>query len=200
MIQTHRNESKQRKLDSENGKDQSVNLASFYWTHGPHCQQMQASFKLFSPYNCLTTGLYLLRHTLGTSSPIERLLLFRSLPLCHCLYPQLISRLDTRESADLLDKHKSMRALRLFSTNKRLFPTRSMSNFTVASIKRVSAKTLSEKILAEQEQAEPSFAVVDVRDVGMSWLGLPFSLHFSFNALIGDGLMKCFKLVAYEST
>lgn len=43
-----------------------------------------------------------------------------------------------------------------------------MSNYTVASIKRVSAKTLSEKILAEQEQAEPSFAVVDVRDVGMS--------------------------------
>lgn len=61
-----------------------------------------------------------------------------------------------------------MRAFRLFSANKRLFATRSMSNFTVASIKRVSAKTLSEKILAEQEQAEPSFAVVDVRDVGMS--------------------------------
>ncbi|KAL6826411.1 Rhodanese-like protein [Trichoderma camerunense] len=58
-----------------------------------------------------------------------------------------------------------MRAFRLFSANKRPFPTRSMSNFTVASIKRVSAKTLSEKILAEQEQAEPSFAVVDVRDV-----------------------------------
>lgn len=61
-----------------------------------------------------------------------------------------------------------MRAFRLFSATKRLFPTRSMSNVTVASIKRVSAKTLSEKILAEQEQAEPSFAVIDVRDVGMS--------------------------------
>ncbi|KAM0464614.1 hypothetical protein ACHAPV_002447 [Trichoderma viride] len=41
-----------------------------------------------------------------------------------------------------------------------------MSNYTVASLKRVSAKTLSEKILEEQGQAEPSFAVIDVRDVG----------------------------------
>ncbi|KAM0476448.1 hypothetical protein ACHAPX_006361 [Trichoderma viride] len=40
-----------------------------------------------------------------------------------------------------------------------------MSNYTVASLKRVSAKTLSEKILEEQEKAEPSFAVIDVRDV-----------------------------------
>ncbi|KAL7934306.1 Rhodanese-like protein [Trichoderma chlorosporum] len=40
-----------------------------------------------------------------------------------------------------------------------------MSNYTVASVKRVSAKTLSEKILEEREQAEPSFAVIDVRDV-----------------------------------
>lgn len=44
---------------------------------------------------------------------------------------------------------------------------RGMSNYTVASLKRVSAKTLSEKILEEQEKAEPSFAVIDVRDVGM---------------------------------
>ncbi|KAM0248556.1 hypothetical protein ACHAQJ_009405 [Trichoderma viride] len=40
-----------------------------------------------------------------------------------------------------------------------------MASYTVASLKRVSAKTLSEKILEEREQAEPSFAVVDVRDV-----------------------------------
>ncbi|KAL7948603.1 Rhodanese-like protein [Trichoderma barbatum] len=58
-----------------------------------------------------------------------------------------------------------MRPFRHFSTNKRLFSARIMSNVTVASIKRVSAKTLSEKILEEREQAEPSFAVVDVRDV-----------------------------------
>lgn len=44
---------------------------------------------------------------------------------------------------------------------------RSMSNHTVASLKRVSAKTLSDKILEEQDKAEPSFAVIDVRDVGM---------------------------------
>lgn len=44
---------------------------------------------------------------------------------------------------------------------------RSMSNYTVASLKRVSAKTLSKKILEEQDEAEPSFAVIDVRDVGM---------------------------------
>lgn len=42
-----------------------------------------------------------------------------------------------------------------------------MSNYTVASLKRVSAKTLSKKILEEQDEAEPSFAVIDVRDVGM---------------------------------
>lgn len=42
-----------------------------------------------------------------------------------------------------------------------------MSNYTVASLKRVSARTLSEKILEEQEKAEPSFVVIDVRDVGM---------------------------------
>jgi hypothetical protein len=50
---------------------------------------------------------------------------------------------------------------------KSYFPVaKSMSNYTVASLKRVSAKTLSEKILEEQEKAEPSFAVIDVRDVG----------------------------------
>jgi hypothetical protein len=42
-----------------------------------------------------------------------------------------------------------------------------MSDYSVASLKRVSAKTLSEKILEEQDKAEPSFAVIDVRDVGM---------------------------------
>lgn len=41
-----------------------------------------------------------------------------------------------------------------------------MPTVTVASLKRVSAKALSEKILAEAEQAEPSLAVIDVRDVG----------------------------------
>ncbi|KAH6605354.1 hypothetical protein Trco_007061 [Trichoderma cornu-damae] len=40
-----------------------------------------------------------------------------------------------------------------------------MATYTVASIKRLSAKTLADKILAEREQAEPSFAVIDVRDV-----------------------------------
>lgn len=59
-----------------------------------------------------------------------------------------------------------MNLLRPFVT-KSYFPVaRSMSNYTVASLKRVSAKTLSEKILEEQGQAEPSFAVIDVRDVG----------------------------------
>lgn len=42
-----------------------------------------------------------------------------------------------------------------------------MATITVASIKRVSAQALSEKILEEREQAEPSYAVIDVRDVGM---------------------------------
>ncbi|KAH0491812.1 hypothetical protein TgHK011_003220 [Trichoderma gracile] len=40
-----------------------------------------------------------------------------------------------------------------------------MSTVTIVSLKRVSAKALSEKILAEAEQADPSLAVIDVRDV-----------------------------------
>lgn len=47
-----------------------------------------------------------------------------------------------------------------------------MPTVTIASLKRVSAKALSEKILAEAEQAEPSLAVIDVRDVGESCLKL----------------------------
>lgn len=60
-----------------------------------------------------------------------------------------------------------MHVFRSFPLRNSLFVARNMATYTVASLKRVSAKTLSEKILEEQEQAEPSFAVVDVRDVGM---------------------------------
>lgn len=60
-----------------------------------------------------------------------------------------------------------MNLFRPFAVNIRLSVARSMSNYTVASLKRVPARTLSEKILEEQEKAEPSFAVIDVRDVGM---------------------------------
>ncbi|CAG9939685.1 unnamed protein product [Clonostachys rosea f. rosea IK726] len=35
---------------------------------------------------------------------------------------------------------------------------------TIASLPRMSAKTLSEKILAEQDAKDPTFAIIDVRD------------------------------------
>lgn len=43
---------------------------------------------------------------------------------------------------------------------------------SIATLKRLSAKSLSEKILAERDAAEPSYAVVDVRDDGKSLLWL----------------------------
>ncbi|PHH87631.1 hypothetical protein CDD83_8611 [Cordyceps sp. RAO-2017] len=47
----------------------------------------------------------------------------------------------------------------------RLRPSpRTMSTASIASLQRMSAKSLSEKMLEEREAAEPSFAVVDVRD------------------------------------
>lgn len=39
---------------------------------------------------------------------------------------------------------------------------------TIADLRRVSAKSLSEKILAEREAKETTFAIVDVRDDGKS--------------------------------
>lgn len=51
---------------------------------------------------------------------------------------------------------------------------------TVATLKRLSAKTLSEKILEEREQADPSFAVIDVRDVGMYTDSLIFAVFSPF--------------------
>lgn len=41
----------------------------------------------------------------------------------------------------------------------------------VATLQRISAKALSDKMLAEREAADPSFAVVDVRDDGGCFLG-----------------------------
>lgn len=60
-----------------------------------------------------------------------------------------------------------MNLLQTFALKNNFAVARSMSSYTVASLKRVSAKTLSDKILGEQDKAEPSFAVIDVRDVGM---------------------------------
>lgn len=37
---------------------------------------------------------------------------------------------------------------------------------TIASLRRMSAKSLSEKILAEKDAANTSFAIIDVRDDG----------------------------------
>lgn len=48
---------------------------------------------------------------------------------------------------------------------------------TVASLKRVSAKSLSEKVLQEVDAKDPSFAIVDVRDDGKA-------LHFTFYFVI----------------
>lgn len=73
-----------------------------------------------------------------------------------------------------------MHLFRSFALKNKVAVVRSMSNYTVASIKRVSAKTLSEKILEEQEKAEPSFAVIDVRDVGMLNCTSPIFFFFSF--------------------
>jgi Cdc25 family phosphatase len=37
---------------------------------------------------------------------------------------------------------------------------------TIATLQRISAKSLSEKILEEREAKDPTFAVIDVRDDG----------------------------------
>ncbi|KJZ77840.1 hypothetical protein HIM_03017 [Hirsutella minnesotensis 3608] len=39
-----------------------------------------------------------------------------------------------------------------------------MATASIATLQRMAAKTLSEKILEEREAADPSFAIVDVRD------------------------------------
>lgn len=44
--------------------------------------------------------------------------------------------------------------------------TMASTTASVATLQRMSAQTLSEKILAEREAADPTFAVVDVRDDG----------------------------------
>lgn len=45
-----------------------------------------------------------------------------------------------------------------------LTSTRNMA--TIATLQRISAKSLSEKILEEREAKDPTFAVIDVRDNG----------------------------------
>lgn len=45
-------------------------------------------------------------------------------------------------------------------------PASARSMATIASLPRMSAKTLSEKILAEQDAKDPAFAIIDVRDDG----------------------------------
>lgn len=40
---------------------------------------------------------------------------------------------------------------------------------TIASLGRVSAKSLSERILEEQDAKDPTYAIVDVRDDGKTW-------------------------------
>lgn len=37
---------------------------------------------------------------------------------------------------------------------------------TIANLRRMSAKSLSEKILAEKDSADTSYAIIDVRDDG----------------------------------
>ncbi|POR37436.1 Transcriptional adapter 2 [Tolypocladium paradoxum] len=49
-------------------------------------------------------------------------------------------------------------------------PTRAMSTASIASLQRMSARALSEQMLAEREAADPTFAVIDVRDDGTSAL------------------------------
>lgn len=46
------------------------------------------------------------------------------------------------------------------------FRTQARPMTTVASLKRLSAKSLSEKILEEVNATDPTFAVIDVRDNG----------------------------------
>lgn len=53
--------------------------------------------------------------------------------------------------------------LRGFST---AIPSVRLKMASVASLKRISAKDLSERILAERDSAEPTYAIVDVRDDG----------------------------------
>lgn len=53
--------------------------------------------------------------------------------------------------------------LRGFST---AIPFTRLKMASIASLKRISAKDLSERILAERDAAEPTYAIVDVRDDG----------------------------------
>lgn len=55
--------------------------------------------------------------------------------------------------------------------------TRTMSTTTISSLQRISAKTLSEKILAEQAANESTIAVIDVRDNGKALLSLTSYFH-----------------------
>lgn len=54
---------------------------------------------------------------------------------------------------------------RLFIKNP--LPTLTRTMTTIADLRHMSAKTLSEKILAEKDVANSSFAIIDVRDDGM---------------------------------
>lgn len=66
--------------------------------------------------------------------------------------------------------------------------SRSMS--TIANLQRMSAKTLSEKILAEQGASaeDSSIAIIDVRDNGNH----PFShIHFRLNPACLTNLYRC---------
>lgn len=44
--------------------------------------------------------------------------------------------------------------------------SRAMSSVNIHTLQRMTAKTLSEKLLQEREAANPTFAVIDVRDDG----------------------------------
>jgi hypothetical protein len=54
----------------------------------------------------------------------------------------------------------------LTALTRRFSSSGTMSAPSIASLKRISAKTLSDKLLAESESPEPSIAVIDVRDNG----------------------------------
>jgi hypothetical protein len=73
-------------------------------------------------------------------------------------------------------------ALSRLAIKSSLSLTRTMT--TIASLRRMSAKSLSEKILAEKDSANPSYAIIDVRDDGTYLLSQIYfflvSLHFLF--------------------
>ncbi|KAK8143619.1 hypothetical protein G3M48_006967 [Beauveria asiatica] len=52
---------------------------------------------------------------------------------------------------------------------------------TIATLKRISAKDLSQRILAERDSAEPTYAIIDVRDNGelvLSSVALQISINY----------------------